>query len=77
MNKLVTAGRLSDREGYKQAIIEREQQSTTGIGEGIAIPHAKSGAVKEAALCFGRSKDGIDYESLDGQPAKLSYDCRT
>ncbi|PQD96631.1 PTS fructose transporter subunit IIABC [Pradoshia eiseniae] len=73
VNKLDTAGRLSDREGYKQAIIEREQQSTTGIGEGIAIPHAKSGAVKEAALCFGRSKDGIDYESLDGQPAKLFF----
>ena len=73
VNKLDTAGRLSDRDGYKQAIIKREEQSTTGIGEGIAIPHAKSGAVKEASLCFGRSKDGIDYESLDGKPAKLFF----
>ena len=73
VNKLDEAGRLSDREGYKQAIIKREEQSTTGIGEGIAIPHAKSEAVKNAALCFGRAKDGIDYESLDGQPAKLFF----
>ncbi|WP_455660526.1 PTS fructose transporter subunit IIABC [Pradoshia sp.] len=73
VNKLDEAGRLSDREGYKQAIIKREEQSTTGIGEGIAIPHAKSKAVKNAALCFGRSKNGIDYESLDGQPAKLFF----
>ncbi len=73
VNKLDEAGRLSDREGYKQAIIKREEQSTTGIGEGIAIPHAKSEAVKNAALCFGRSKDGIDYESLDGQPANLFF----
>lgn len=73
VNQLDKAGRLKDRAGYKEAIIKREQQSTTGIGEGIAIPHAKSESVKQASLCFGRAKEGIDYESLDGQPAKLFF----
>ncbi|MFD6443446.1 fructose PTS transporter subunit IIB, partial [Peribacillus sp. NPDC060186] len=49
------------------------EQSTTGIGEGIAIPHAKTSAVKTPAICFGRSVSGIDYESLDGQPAHLFF----
>ena len=73
INQLDKAGKLADPVGYRDAIIKREEQSTTGIGEGIAIPHAKSEAVKEASLCFGRSTDGIDYESLDGQPAHLFF----
>lgn len=71
--KLDTAGRLVSREGYKEAILKRESQSTTGIGEGIAIPHAKTNAVKTPAIAFGRSVSGIDYESLDGQPAHLFF----
>lgn len=67
------AGKLSDRSQYKQAILDREAQSTTGIGEGIAIPHAKTKAVKEAAIAFGRSTSGVNYESLDGQPAHLFF----
>ncbi|PLT29428.1 PTS fructose transporter subunit IIABC [Peribacillus deserti] len=73
VNKLHEAGRLNDKAGYKAAILKREEQSTTGIGEGIAIPHAKTAAVKIPAICFGRAIDGIDYESLDGQPAKLFF----
>lgn len=73
VNKLDAAGRLNDREGFKAAILKREEQSTTGIGEGIAIPHAKTAAVKTPAICFGRSAKGIDYESLDGQPAHLFF----
>ncbi len=73
VRQLDVAGKLKDRKGYHEAIMKREEQSTTGIGEGIAIPHAKSAAVKEAALCFGRSINGIDYESLDGQPARLFF----
>ncbi|MBM7694541.1 PTS system fructose-specific IIC component [Peribacillus deserti] len=73
VNKLHEAGRLQDKEGYKAAILKREQQSTTGIGEGIAIPHAKTAAVKIPSICFGRAVNGIDYESLDGQPAKLFF----
>ncbi|SDM62913.1 PTS fructose transporter subunit IIABC [Bacillus sp. OK048] len=67
------AGKLNDRAEYKNAIIKREEQSTTGIGEGIAIPHAKTNAVKHAAIAFGRSKTGVNYESLDGQPSHLFF----
>src|SRR5581483_1704835 len=71
--KLHEAGRLESREGFKEAILKRESQSTTGIGEGIAIPHAKTSAVKTPAIAFGRSVSGIDYESLDGQAAHLFF----
>ncbi len=70
---LDSAGKLTDESKYREAILAREQQSTTGIGEGIAIPHAKTNAVKEPAIAFGRSISGIDYESLDGQPAHLFF----
>ncbi|MEC0544496.1 fructose-specific PTS transporter subunit EIIC [Bacillus inaquosorum] len=67
------AGKLNDRQAYKEAILNRENQSSTGIGEGIAIPHAKTASVINPAIAFGRSKDGVDYESLDGQPAHLVF----
>ncbi|KRG16472.1 PTS fructose transporter subunit IIABC [Lederbergia galactosidilytica] len=70
---LDVAGKLNDRAEYKQAIFHREEQSTTGIGEGIAIPHAKTAAVKAPAIVFGRSVSGIEYESLDGMPAHLFF----
>lgn len=70
---LNTAGILSDREQYKEAILAREEQSTTGIGDGIAIPHAKDSSVQKAAIAFGRSEAGVDYESLDGQPSHLFF----
>lgn len=73
IEKLHAAGKLKDKEEYKKAILARESQSTTGIGEGIAIPHAKTSAVREPAIAFGRSAEGIDYESLDGQNAHLFF----
>ncbi|QTN00278.1 PTS fructose transporter subunit IIA [Sediminibacillus dalangtanensis] len=73
VNKLDEAGRLNDKEEYKKAILDRETQSTTGIGEGIAIPHAKTAAVKTPAIVFGRSSEGIDYEALDGAPSHLFF----
>ncbi|KAA0545294.1 PTS fructose transporter subunit IIA [Bacillus sp. BGMRC 2118] len=73
VDKLDAAGRLNDKEKYKEAILAREAQSTTGIGEGIAIPHAKTNAVKVPAIAFGRSKEGIDYEALDGAPSHLFF----
>lgn len=73
VSKLDSAGRLNDKEEYKKAIIAREEQFSTGIGEGIAIPHAKTAAVKVPALAFGRSKDGVDYDSLDGNPAHIFF----
>ncbi|MBM7571043.1 PTS fructose transporter subunit IIABC [Aquibacillus albus] len=72
-DKLDQAGRLHDKQSFKDAILARESQSTTGIGEGIAIPHAKSEAVKTPAIAFGRSKEGVDYEALDGQPSHLFF----
>lgn len=73
IGQLSAAGRLNDVKAYKEAIMAREQQSTTGIGEGIAIPHAKTAAVKTPSIAFGRSEAGVDYESLDGQPAHLFF----
>ncbi|SDH72493.1 PTS fructose transporter subunit IIABC [Alteribacillus bidgolensis] len=73
VQKLDTAGRLNDKADFKEAILAREAQSSTGIGEGVAIPHAKTAAVKTPAIAFGRSKNGAEYESLDGQPAHLVF----
>ncbi|QHE62829.1 PTS transporter subunit EIIA [Rossellomorea vietnamensis] len=67
------SGKLQDRDEFKKAILNREAQSTTGIGEGIAIPHAKTSAVKAPAIAFGKSEAGVDYESLDGEPAHLFF----
>ncbi|RBP05291.1 PTS fructose transporter subunit IIABC [Rossellomorea aquimaris] len=67
------SGNLVDPKEFKQAILNREAQSTTGIGEGIAIPHAKTSAVKVPAIAFGKSAEGVDYESLDGTPAHLFF----
>lgn len=73
VNKLDEAGRLNDKEEYKKAILKRESEFSTGIGDGIAIPHAKTAAVKTPALAFGRSKSGIDYDSLDGSNAHIFF----
>ncbi|MBD1381330.1 PTS fructose transporter subunit IIABC [Metabacillus arenae] len=73
VTQLDQAGKLQDKEGYKQAVLDREKQSTTGVGDGIAIPHAKTKAVKNPAIAFGRSSSGVDYESLDGQPSHLVF----
>lgn len=77
INKLVnlmdSTGNLKDKEAYKKAVLERESLSTTGIGDGIAIPHAKTTAVENAGLSAMVVKDGVDYDSLDGQPAKLFF----
>src|SRR5699024_4990712 len=62
VSKMDEAGRLSNQAEYKQAIWDREDQGSTGIGETVAIPHAKSSAVKTPAIVFGRSQAGIDYE---------------
>ncbi|RAI80510.1 PTS fructose transporter subunit IIC [Macrococcoides goetzii] len=70
---LYNAGVLNDKQAYKEAIHAREAQSTTGVGEGVAIPHAKTDAVAQPAIGFGKSIEGVDYESLDGQPATLFF----
>ncbi|GEK34872.1 PTS fructose transporter subunit IIABC [Kurthia sibirica] len=70
---LQQADKLNDAGLFLEALQKREQSSTTGVGDGIAIPHAKTAAVKEPAIAFGRKKEGLDYQSLDGQPANLFF----
>ncbi|MGL4736256.1 MAG: PTS fructose transporter subunit IIABC [Cellulosilyticaceae bacterium] len=73
VNLMNATGALADKEGYKTAILTREDQGSTGIGDGIAIPHAKTAAVKVPALAVARSVEGVEYDSLDGAPAKLFF----
>lgn len=70
---LNNAGKLNDREEYKKEILKRESQGSTGMEEGIAIPHAKTNAVKTSTVAIGISKKGVDYESLDGEPSRLFF----
>ena len=67
------AGGVSDVEAYVAALEAREAQSTTGVGDEIAIPHAQHESIKSAAIVFGRSDAGIDWESFDGQAAKFVF----
>ncbi len=67
------AGNLYDREGYKEGVLAREEEGTTGIGEGIAIPHSRCAAVKKAGLAAMVVKDGVDYEALDDEPVELIF----
>lgn len=73
INKLDNSGRLNDKEEYKKEILKREAEGTTGIGEGVAIPHAKTKAVNTPSIAFARSKKGIDFDSLDGEPTFLFF----
>lgn len=70
---MVGTGNISDKLAFKKGILAREAQSTTGIGEGIAIPHAQVAAVKKPGLAVMIVKDGVDYQSLDSQPARLFF----
>lgn len=70
---LVEKGLVTDQAAFKEAIFAREAQTTTGLGDGIAMPHAKHSAVKEATVLFAKSAKGVDYESLDGQPTDLFF----
>ena len=67
------SGNLTDRKQYLKGVLEREEEGTTGIGEGIAIPHAKNAAVKRAGLAAMVLKEEVDYDSLDGEPVKLIF----
>lgn len=73
VQKMYDAGRISDIDVYKEGILNREAQTSTGLGDGIAMPHAKNSAVKEATVLFAKSNSGVDYESLDGQPTYLFF----
>jgi PTS system fructose-specific IIC component len=66
-------GVVTDEELYKKDILAREAESTTGIGDGIAMPHARDKAVKKAAVLFAKSKQGVAFDSLDGKPVQLFF----
>lgn len=70
---LINDGKIIDKDEFKKAVLKREEEFSTGIGMGIAIPHGKSSAVKEASIVFGRSSKGIDYQSMDDEPAHLFF----
>ncbi|MBY4971834.1 fructose-specific PTS transporter subunit EIIC [Streptococcus suis] len=73
ITSLVNKGYVTDFEVFKTGILNREAQTTTGLGDGIAMPHAKNAAVKEATVLFAKSNKGVDYASLDGQPTDLFF----
>lgn len=71
--KLAEQGYVTDVDTFKAGIIKREEQTSTGLGDGIAMPHSKNAAVKEATVLFAKSNKGVDYQSLDGQPTDLFF----
>ncbi|AER19277.1 fructose-specific PTS transporter subunit EIIC [Streptococcus suis] len=73
ITSLVEKGYVTDFDVFKTGIMNREAQTTTGLGDGIAMPHAKNAAVKEATVLFAKSNKGVDYASLDGQPTDLFF----
>jgi len=71
VDRLVAAGRIKDRQTALQAIMDREQKMSTGMQHGIAIPHGKTSAVDDLIALVGIKPEGVDFASLDGQPARI------
>jgi PTS system nitrogen regulatory IIA component len=67
------SGAIAEEDSVAKVVLEREELGTTGIGEGIAIPHGKSDAVDKLVAAFGKSEKGIDFESIDNQPVNLLF----
>ncbi|MFH1239394.1 MAG: PTS sugar transporter subunit IIA [bacterium] len=70
---LVKAKKISDKDEVVKILLEREELGSTGIGQGIAIPHGKTDQINDVVIVFGSSKQGIDFESLDGEPVYLVF----
>lgn len=73
LDVIADAGRVEDREAALEALMAREKETTTGVGQGIGIPHAKTDAVARPSVAFGRSEAGIDFDSMDDKPAHLLF----
>jgi len=73
IDKLFEHKRITNEKTFKAGILAREAQSTTGLGDGIAMPHAKNKAVRKATILFAKSKKGVDYDALDGKPVHLFF----
>jgi PTS system nitrogen regulatory IIA component len=70
---LVKSGKVKDKKKMIQTLMEREELGSTGIGQGIAIPHGKSDTVSDLAAAFGISTDGVSFDSLDGEPVNIFF----
>jgi PTS system nitrogen regulatory IIA component len=70
---LFKSGKIKDKKKMMQTLLEREELGSTGIGQGIAIPHGKSDTVSDLAAAFGLSQDGISFDSLDGEPVNIFF----
>ena len=70
---MAKSGKIRDKEAYRQQVYAREEESTTGVGEGIAIPHGKGDSVIRPGLAAMVVKDGVDFDSLDGEPVHLIF----
>ncbi|HEY8479098.1 MAG TPA: fructose PTS transporter subunit IIA [Spirillospora sp.] len=71
--RLADTGLVTDSAGFVAAVHRREAEGTTGIGDGVAIPHGKTDAIKRPAVAFARVPEGVDWESLDGEPVRLVF----
>ena len=73
LDLLVNAGKVEKRDQALNALLERESQASTGLESGIAVPHAKTEAVSKLTLAIGISPEGIDFESMDGEPSRIFF----
>lgn len=73
VQKLFDTGYILDKKAYTRGILMREAQASTGLGDGVAMPHAQNNAVKEATVLFAKSEQGVDYDALDGKPTFLFF----
>ncbi len=73
LDLLVDAGKIRDRESALNDLLEREQYLSTGLENGLAVPHAKTGATNDLLLAFGLSRSGLEFDSLDGKPANFIF----
>ena len=71
VDRLVATGKISDRQAVLEAIFEREEKMSTGMQNGVAIPHGKTDAVKELVAAVGLNKAGVDFDSMDGAPSTI------
>ena len=70
---LVAAGKVQDRDKILKAVLDRERVMSTGVGDGVAIPHGKAEGVKELAASFGRTRTDVDFDALDDKPVRLVF----
>ncbi|HUO58691.1 MAG TPA: PTS sugar transporter subunit IIA [bacterium] len=73
VDQLVKSGKVKDKKKMVQTLMDREDLGSTGIGQGIAIPHGKSDTVSDLSAAFGLSADGISFDSLDGEPVNIFF----